>query len=268
MRLHHRIGHPLRHVSTNRRDRSGRKISCAGRNRTSCHSDRFADINPIMDFSAHSIIWVLVIGLIVGAIAKLLMPGKDPGGCIITMLLGIAGAFVGLARTPLWRRGYWRLDHVGRRRDGALAALPVAFPQEINATVHAVASTGIASLRRSGGEWKNVSRRPRDSARRSDRHVLRLIAGLSKARGQGLPEEFQGADRTFRILCFLLQVPGRDHGRQRRKLASSYHAKRSLRLVARISEQRSRSPQRLFDEMGIHRNGWKFLCDGYFDVLA
>jgi uncharacterized membrane protein YeaQ/YmgE (transglycosylase-associated protein family) len=49
----------------------------------------------IMDFSAHSIIWTLFIGLIVGAIAKLLMPGKDPGGCIITILLGIAGAFVG-----------------------------------------------------------------------------------------------------------------------------------------------------------------------------
>ena len=48
-----------------------------------------------MDFSAQSIIWVLVIGLVVGAIAKLLMPGKDPGGCIITILLGIAGAFVG-----------------------------------------------------------------------------------------------------------------------------------------------------------------------------
>jgi uncharacterized membrane protein YeaQ/YmgE (transglycosylase-associated protein family) len=48
-----------------------------------------------MDFSAHSIIWTLFIGLIVGAIAKLLMPGKDPGGCIITILLGIAGAFVG-----------------------------------------------------------------------------------------------------------------------------------------------------------------------------
>ena len=47
-----------------------------------------------MDFSAHSIIWTLFIGLIVGAIAKLLMPGKDPGGCIITILLGIAGAFV------------------------------------------------------------------------------------------------------------------------------------------------------------------------------
>jgi uncharacterized membrane protein YeaQ/YmgE (transglycosylase-associated protein family) len=36
----------------------------------------------------------LIIGLLVGGIAKLLMPGKDPGGCIVTILLGIAGAFV------------------------------------------------------------------------------------------------------------------------------------------------------------------------------
>jgi uncharacterized membrane protein YeaQ/YmgE (transglycosylase-associated protein family) len=41
------------------------------------------------------ILATLVIGLIVGAIAKLLMPGKDPGGIIVTILLGIAGAFVG-----------------------------------------------------------------------------------------------------------------------------------------------------------------------------
>lgn len=41
------------------------------------------------------LIWTLIIGLIVGAVAKLLMPGKDPGGCIITMLLGVAGAFIG-----------------------------------------------------------------------------------------------------------------------------------------------------------------------------
>jgi uncharacterized membrane protein YeaQ/YmgE (transglycosylase-associated protein family) len=47
-----------------------------------------------MNFSAHSILWTLLIGLVVGAIAKLLMPGKDPGGCIVTMLLGIAGALV------------------------------------------------------------------------------------------------------------------------------------------------------------------------------
>jgi uncharacterized membrane protein YeaQ/YmgE (transglycosylase-associated protein family) len=41
-----------------------------------------------------AIIATLVIGLVVGAIAKLLMPGRDPGGCIITILIGIAGAFV------------------------------------------------------------------------------------------------------------------------------------------------------------------------------
>ena len=41
------------------------------------------------------ILWTILIGLVVGAIAKLLMPGKDPGGFIVTILLGIAGAFVG-----------------------------------------------------------------------------------------------------------------------------------------------------------------------------
>jgi uncharacterized membrane protein YeaQ/YmgE (transglycosylase-associated protein family) len=35
---------------------------------------------------------MIVIGLIVGAVAKLLMPGRDPGGIIVTMLLGIAGS--------------------------------------------------------------------------------------------------------------------------------------------------------------------------------
>ena len=40
------------------------------------------------------IISMIVIGLIVGAIAKLLMPGDDPGGIIITILLGIAGSLV------------------------------------------------------------------------------------------------------------------------------------------------------------------------------
>jgi uncharacterized membrane protein YeaQ/YmgE (transglycosylase-associated protein family) len=38
--------------------------------------------------------WI-VFGLIVGVVAKLLMPGRDPGGIIITMLLGVAGAVVG-----------------------------------------------------------------------------------------------------------------------------------------------------------------------------
>lgn len=41
-----------------------------------------------------SLIWMMFIGLIVGAVAKLIMPGRDPGGVIVTMLLGIAGALV------------------------------------------------------------------------------------------------------------------------------------------------------------------------------
>jgi len=42
-----------------------------------------------------SILVTIIVGLIVGAIAKFLMPGRDPGGWTITILLGIAGAFVG-----------------------------------------------------------------------------------------------------------------------------------------------------------------------------
>ena len=40
------------------------------------------------------ILYTLLIGLVIGAVAKLLMPGKDPGGCIITMLIGVAGSFI------------------------------------------------------------------------------------------------------------------------------------------------------------------------------
>ena len=47
--------------------------------------------------------WI-VFGFIVGAIAKLLMPGRDPGGWIVTILLGIAGAVVGgwIGRAAGW----------------------------------------------------------------------------------------------------------------------------------------------------------------------
>jgi uncharacterized membrane protein YeaQ/YmgE (transglycosylase-associated protein family) len=47
--------------------------------------------------------WI-IFGLVVGAIAKLLMPGRDPGGFIVTMLLGIAGALLGgfLGRALGW----------------------------------------------------------------------------------------------------------------------------------------------------------------------
>jgi uncharacterized membrane protein YeaQ/YmgE (transglycosylase-associated protein family) len=41
-----------------------------------------------------TIIWTIIIGLIAGALAKFIMPGKDPGGIIITILIGIAGSIV------------------------------------------------------------------------------------------------------------------------------------------------------------------------------
>jgi uncharacterized membrane protein YeaQ/YmgE (transglycosylase-associated protein family) len=40
------------------------------------------------------ILWTLLIGLVIGAVAKFILPGKDPGGIIITSLIGIAGSFV------------------------------------------------------------------------------------------------------------------------------------------------------------------------------
>jgi uncharacterized membrane protein YeaQ/YmgE (transglycosylase-associated protein family) len=40
------------------------------------------------------LLWMIIVGLIVGALAKLIMPGRDPGGIIVTMLLGIGGSVV------------------------------------------------------------------------------------------------------------------------------------------------------------------------------
>jgi uncharacterized membrane protein YeaQ/YmgE (transglycosylase-associated protein family) len=45
------------------------------------------------EISMH-LLWSLIIGLVVGIIAKALMPGKDPGGFIVTMLLGVAGSVI------------------------------------------------------------------------------------------------------------------------------------------------------------------------------
>ena len=48
--------------------------------------------------------WILF-GLIAGGIAKFIMPGKDPGGCLVTMLIGIVGALIGglIGRTLIGR---------------------------------------------------------------------------------------------------------------------------------------------------------------------
>ncbi len=51
-----------------------------------------------------SLIYTILIGLVIGVIAKFLTPGRDPGGCIITILLGIAGSFLAafLGRAMGW----------------------------------------------------------------------------------------------------------------------------------------------------------------------
>ena len=57
-----------------------------------------------MMLESYSWLWWIIIGGIAGGIAKLLMPGRDPGGCLVTILLGIAGAFVAgwLGHTVGW----------------------------------------------------------------------------------------------------------------------------------------------------------------------
>ena len=67
-----------------------------------------------------SLLWECIIGMVVGAVAKFLMPGKDPGGIFITMIIGIAGWILTIP-WPVNRlvssRPSCRLHHVSGRRD-------------------------------------------------------------------------------------------------------------------------------------------------------
>ena len=98
--------------------------------------------------------WI-VYGLIVGVVAKLLMPGRDPGGFIITALLGIAGAVVGgFIGQALGLYGPGRgggIPDVDARRGRAAVPLPQATPADFG-------SPGIASSRaRAGAEPREQS---------------------------------------------------------------------------------------------------------------
>ena len=62
-------------------------------------------------------IWALIIGGIAGAVAKMIMPGRDPGGFIVTILLGIAGSEVA---TFLGRALGWYNDQQGARFIGSV----------------------------------------------------------------------------------------------------------------------------------------------------
>ncbi len=72
-------------------------------------------------------LWEAIIGLIVGALAKFIMPGKDPGGIFITMLIGVAGAllatFIG-SHVAHTRRASAPGSHVSAGRNRPLSPLP------------------------------------------------------------------------------------------------------------------------------------------------
>jgi uncharacterized membrane protein YeaQ/YmgE (transglycosylase-associated protein family) len=74
-----------------------------------------------------SILWALIVGLVVGAIAKLAMPGKDPGGIVITMLLGVAGSVVAflIGRAFGWYTTYESGPGIIASILGAIAILAV-----------------------------------------------------------------------------------------------------------------------------------------------
>lgn len=72
-------------------------------------------------------IWWLVVGLIVGSLAKFIMPGRDPGGIIVTALLGVAGAFVGGAIASALGIGSFTGFNVGSILIATLGAILLLF---------------------------------------------------------------------------------------------------------------------------------------------
>jgi uncharacterized membrane protein YeaQ/YmgE (transglycosylase-associated protein family) len=71
----------------------------------------------LIAFSLWGLIKFAIFGLIIGALAKLVMPGKDPGGIWITMLLGIAGSLLAT----------WFLQFVGHYEEGQPAGWIASF---------------------------------------------------------------------------------------------------------------------------------------------
>jgi uncharacterized membrane protein YeaQ/YmgE (transglycosylase-associated protein family) len=71
----------------------------------------------LIAFSLWGLIKFAIFGLIIGALAKLVMPGKDPGGIWITMLLGIAGSLLAT----------WVLQLVGHYEEGQSAGWIASF---------------------------------------------------------------------------------------------------------------------------------------------
>lgn len=103
-----------------------------------------------------AIIGWIIFGLIAGAIAKLIMPGKDPGGIVITIALGIAGALVGgfIGRALWGSTGVtgWGLGSFALAIGGAILLL--AFYRLIKGRSLSSASPGIESRdKRDRDKW-------------------------------------------------------------------------------------------------------------------
>ncbi|HEX7774770.1 MAG TPA: GlsB/YeaQ/YmgE family stress response membrane protein [Pyrinomonadaceae bacterium] len=64
-------------------------------------------------------IWMLIIGLIAGALARLIMPGRDPMGIVMTIILGIVGSFLG----GVISMALWRNDTDGFQPSGLLLSI-------------------------------------------------------------------------------------------------------------------------------------------------
>lgn len=103
-----------------------------------------------------AIIGWIIFGLIAGAVAKLIMPGKDPGGMITTILLGIAGALVGgfIGRTLWGSAGVtgWGLGSFGLAIGGAILLL-VLYRLIVGRSLKSASTTEIGRKRSDRGRW-------------------------------------------------------------------------------------------------------------------
>ena len=126
------------------------------------------------------ILWTLLIGLVAGALAKFIMPGRDPGGILVTMLLGVAGAFVA---GFLGRAFGWYTD-VGDRPGLIAAVVGAIVLLGVRSTASETALLGASRCRLVA--WRGVRRlwiqaRPRPKHACARRGIDSTIPGRARS---------------------------------------------------------------------------------------